>query len=84
MEEIERLAQLIMESKKTVVFTGAGISTESGIPDFRGPGGIWSRYVSNPRSPTSHNSNFIFQLVHRIVPFLHRRPSAQQQSTAQH
>jgi NAD-dependent deacetylase len=43
-EEIERLAQLILESKKTVVFTGAGISTESGIPDFRGPGGIWSRY----------------------------------------
>jgi NAD-dependent deacetylase len=43
-EEIERLAQLIMESKRTVVFTGAGISTESGIPDFRGPRGIWSRY----------------------------------------
>lgn len=44
MEEIERLAQLIVESKKTIVFTGAGISTESGIPDFRSPGGIWSRY----------------------------------------
>jgi NAD-dependent deacetylase len=43
-EEIERLAQLIMESKKTIVFTGAGVSTESGIPDFRGPGGVWSRY----------------------------------------
>jgi len=44
MEEIERLAQLIKESQKVVVFTGAGISTESGIPDFRSPGGIWSRY----------------------------------------
>lgn len=44
MEEIERLAQLILESKKIIVFTGAGISTESGIPDFRSPGGIWSRY----------------------------------------
>jgi NAD-dependent deacetylase len=44
MEEIERLAQLIIESQKTIVFTGAGISTESGIPDFRSPGGIWSRY----------------------------------------
>jgi len=43
-EDIERLARLIIESKKVVVFTGAGISTESGIPDFRGPGGIWSRY----------------------------------------
>jgi NAD-dependent deacetylase len=44
MEEIERLAQLIIQSKKAIVFTGAGISTESGIPDFRSPGGIWSRY----------------------------------------
>jgi len=43
-KEIERLAQLIIESKKVAVFTGAGISTESGIPDFRSPGGIWSKY----------------------------------------
>ncbi len=43
-EEIERLAKLIIESKNIVVFTGAGISTESGIPDFRSPGGIWSKY----------------------------------------
>jgi len=44
LEETEQLAQLIIQSKKMVVFTGAGISTESGIPDFRSPGGIWSRY----------------------------------------
>ena len=44
MEETEKLAQLIVQSRKVVVFTGAGISTESGIPDFRSPGGIWSRY----------------------------------------
>jgi NAD-dependent deacetylase len=42
--ETEQLAQLIIQSWKVVVFTGAGISTESGIPDFRSPGGIWSRY----------------------------------------
>lgn len=42
--EIERLARLIEESERIVVFTGAGISTESGIPDFRSPGGVWSRY----------------------------------------
>jgi len=44
MAEIEQLAQLIVQSRKTIAFTGAGISTESGIPDFRSPGGIWSRY----------------------------------------
>jgi NAD-dependent deacetylase len=40
----ERIADLILKSQKVVVFTGAGISTESGIPDFRSPGGIWERF----------------------------------------
>jgi NAD-dependent deacetylase len=40
----EKVADLIINAKKLVVFTGAGISTESGIPDFRSPGGIWSRF----------------------------------------
>jgi NAD-dependent deacetylase len=39
-----KAAELIANAKKLVVFTGAGISTESGIPDFRSPGGIWSRF----------------------------------------
>ena len=38
------VADLIINAKRTVVFTGAGVSTESGIPDFRSPGGIWSRF----------------------------------------
>lgn len=37
------LARMIAEARRVVVFTGAGISTESGIPDFRSPGGVWSR-----------------------------------------
>ena len=37
------LARRIADARRIVVFTGAGISTESGIPDFRGPGGVWSR-----------------------------------------
>lgn len=40
---IAELHRLIAASKRAVVFTGAGISTESGIPDFRSPGGVWSR-----------------------------------------
>jgi NAD-dependent deacetylase len=41
---LEEFASRVRESREIVVFTGAGISTESGIPDFRSPGGIWTRY----------------------------------------
>jgi NAD-dependent deacetylase len=45
MEElIERIAEFIIESRRLVVFTGAGASTESGIADFRSPGGVWDKY----------------------------------------
>ena len=60
----EKVADLIINAKKIVVFTGAGISTESGIPDFRSPGGIWSRFdpddftyqkfVSDPEARKKH------------------------------
>jgi NAD-dependent SIR2 family protein deacetylase len=42
-ERIKKLAQWMFESNYLVVFTGAGVSTESGLPDFRGPDGIWTR-----------------------------------------
>jgi NAD-dependent deacetylase len=42
-DAITDLKELIAESRRAVVFTGAGISTESGIPDFRSPGGVWTK-----------------------------------------
>jgi len=48
-EQIQDAAELLHESQRIVVLTGAGISTESGIPDFRSPGSIWRE---NP--PTSY------------------------------
>ncbi|MEZ6055313.1 MAG: NAD-dependent deacylase [Planctomycetaceae bacterium] len=42
-ERLRTVAEWIFQSEKTVVFTGAGVSTESGLPDFRSPGGIWAK-----------------------------------------
>ncbi|MCK9273497.1 MAG: Sir2 family NAD-dependent protein deacetylase [Syntrophales bacterium] len=42
--KIDAAAAAIVASKRIVVFTGAGVSTESGIPDFRSPGGIWTKF----------------------------------------
>ncbi|CAA9344818.1 MAG: NAD-dependent protein deacetylase of SIR2 family [uncultured Nocardioidaceae bacterium] len=47
---MEELTALLHSSRRIVAFTGAGISTESGIPDFRSPGGVWTRY--DPRDFT--------------------------------
>jgi len=47
---IDLVAGWIHESERMVGFTGAGVSTESGIPDFRSPGGIWEKY--DPREMT--------------------------------
>src|SRR5687768_2659302 len=41
--EIHELVELARPARVIVAFTGAGISTESGIPDYRGPGGVWER-----------------------------------------
>ncbi|MEW6709771.1 MAG: NAD-dependent deacylase [Candidatus Riflebacteria bacterium] len=41
---IRRAAQAIKSAKRVCAFTGAGISVESGIPPFRGPGGLWQKY----------------------------------------
>ena len=43
-DALERAAALLAGARRIVIFSGAGISTESGIPDFRSPGGIWTRY----------------------------------------
>ena len=47
-KEMDALGRMIAEATRVVTFTGAGISTESGIPDFRGPGGMWSKFRPVP------------------------------------
>jgi NAD-dependent deacetylase len=43
-ESVEKAARSILESRSTIALTGAGISVESGIPDFRSKGGLWDRF----------------------------------------
>jgi len=44
LDVVERAAELWRKARSVVMLTGAGVSTESGIPDFRSPGGLWSTY----------------------------------------
>jgi len=43
-ENLKKATEIVKNSEKIVVFTGAGASTESGITNFRSEGGLWSRY----------------------------------------
>ena len=51
-EQVERVRGWLDEAERIVVLTGAGISTESGIPDFRGPQGVWTKDPAAERRAT--------------------------------
>ena len=54
---VEEVARWVDEAERVVVLTGAGISTDSGIPDFRGPNGVWTK---NPKAErTSHIDHYV-------------------------
>ncbi len=53
--EVRRVAGWLRDSSATVVLTGAGISTESGIPDFRGPNGLWTKNPGAEKAATLQN-----------------------------
>jgi NAD-dependent deacetylase len=50
--EVERAAEIVGASERVVVLTGAGISTDSGIPDFRGPDGVWTKNPEAEKTAT--------------------------------
>lgn len=75
-----RLAHLLQSATRAVAFTGAGISTESGIPDFRSPGGVWSRYkpVTIQDFIARHEARQTFWKIRResYAEFVAARPNA--------
>lgn len=73
-ETIERVARWLKASRNTVVLTGAGISTESGIPDFRGPQGVWTRDPEAEKRATIQH--FMASRDARVASWKYRRSSA--------
>src|SRR2546429_4561729 len=54
-QDVDIVRRWVDESGRIVALTGAGISTESGIPDFRGPQGVWTR---NPKAERPSNTHY--------------------------
>jgi NAD-dependent deacetylase len=72
MEPIDMAVRLIKESSSLVALTGAGISTDSGIPDFRSPDGIWNKYpvlLGDYRTFQNHPEKFL-ELGRELLPVL--------------
>ena len=84
MDNIEKLKKWVEESNNIVFFGGAGVSTESGIPDFRGEKGIYqtiSEYGINPETILSHtffenNKEVFFDYCKKHLIFLDAKPNA--------
>jgi NAD-dependent deacetylase len=70
MDYVEQVADMVVGAKKVVVFTGAGFSTESNIPDFRGPQGVWSKFdpdeLNLPNFLRSEEIREKYWQVHRL------------------
>ncbi|MFO8018680.1 MAG: NAD-dependent deacylase [Promethearchaeia archaeon] len=72
-KKIKHAAQLLYDADQAIALTGAGVSTESGIPDFRGEGGIWEKYkpkvYGNIKSFLKDPSKF-WEMAEEIAPTL--------------
>ncbi|MFX1450134.1 MAG: NAD-dependent deacetylase [Promethearchaeota archaeon] len=81
-EKIKKVAKMIVESKYCIVLSGAGMSTESGIPDFRGPEGVWTKMGDDPmdvasiasfedmassRTPNPQMQDMLMEIVQKLI-----------------
>jgi NAD-dependent deacetylase len=74
-DAVARLGALFARARRAVVFTGAGVSTESGIPDFRSPGGVWDQFDPGELNyqnfiGTRHGRRKYWELGRKIYPVI--------------
>jgi len=70
-QKITSAAQLLLDAQYAIILTGAGISTESGIPDFRGRSGIWKEFnpiVYGNANTLQNDPRFFWKLAKKIAP----------------
>jgi NAD-dependent deacetylase len=84
---VQRAAHLMRTARRTVALTGAGLSTESGIPDFRSPGGVWERFrpIEYQQFLASHEARIEhWRYKGATVPaMLHAQPNAAHRALAE-
>lgn len=86
-ESIERAAALVGRTRHNVILSGAGLSTESGIPDFRSPGGVWEmfrpiEYQDFLASPAARAEHWRYKRA-TIPPMLQAEPNAAHRAIAE-
>ena len=86
-EQIQKLAQLLKHAAYPIAFTGAGISTESGIPDFRSPGtGLWTQVDPEQISVGAMRTNpmqFYKDYALFVAPLENRKPNKGHEALAE-
>jgi NAD-dependent deacetylase len=80
MEPLDGARRLLARSRRAVAFTGAGVSTASGVPDFRSPGGIWSRHrpvtIQEFRASAEARRRYWLYKKETYADFARARPNA--------
>ena len=85
----ERLAQMLKEARRAVFFGGAGVSTESGIPDFRSTGGLYNQeWRYPPETILSHtffqnNTEEFYRFYRKKMLFPNAKPNAAHEALAE-